>query len=157
MGDAPPRRSFDAPRRSIDGGTLFFAKNPEKSPFFPTKAHFRGNTTLFRGKRWFFAKYKKAFLFAPLLVILDVICEIVQPYLMSGIVDVGVKQQNIALILQTGGLMIGLSLIAITANVGNIYYSSSTSVGFAAELRKGLFSKIQQFSFSNLDQMDTNS
>jgi ATP-binding cassette subfamily B protein len=100
----------------------------------------------------FFAKYKKAFLFAPLLVILDVICEIVQPYLMSGIVDVGVKQQNIALILQTGGLMIGLSLIAITANVGNIYYSSSTSVGFAAELRKGLFSKIQQFSFSNLEK-----
>lgn len=92
---------------------------------------------------------------APLLVVIDVICEIVQPELMSKIVDLGIQQKRIPYILQTGGFMVGLSLIAIAANVGNIYYSSRASVGFATELRKGLFNKIQEFSFSNLDKLST--
>lgn len=105
----------------------------------------------------FFLKYKRILILAPLLVIADVICEIVQPELMSKIVDLGVKQKNFSYILQTGGLMVGLSLIAIAANVGNIYCSSHASVGFAAELRKGLFDKIQEFSFSNLDRFSSSS
>jgi len=103
----------------------------------------------------FFRKYRRALILAPLLVIVDVICEIVQPELMSKIVDYGVEQKNMAYILQTGGLMLGLSLLAIAANVGNIYYSSKASVGFAAELRKGMFNKIQEFSFSNLDKLSS--
>src|SRR5476651_2543899 len=105
----------------------------------------------------FFSKYRKALILAPLLVIVDVICEIVQPELMSKIVDNGVSHKNLHYILQTGGFMVGLSLIAIAANVGNIYYSSHASVGFAAELRKGLFNKIQKFSFSNLDKFSSSS
>ena len=103
----------------------------------------------------FFVKYKKALILAPVLVIIDVICEIVQPALMSKIVDFGVKQKDLSYILQTGGIMLILSLVAIAANVGNIYYSSHASVGFAAELRKGMFSKIQEFSFSNLDRFSS--
>lgn len=103
----------------------------------------------------FFLLYKKALILAPLLVIIDVACEIVQPDLMSKIVDVGVGHKNLHYILQTGGLMLVLSIIAIAANVGNIYYSSHASVGFAAEVRKGMFKKIQEFSFSNLDQFSS--
>src|SRR5476651_935698 len=103
----------------------------------------------------YFLKYKKVLILAPALVIIDVVCEIVQPELMSKIVDFGVRQKNMAYILQTGGIMVILSLIAIAANVGNIYYSSHASVGFAAELRKGMFSKIQEFSFSNLDKFSS--
>ncbi len=64
-------------------------------------------------------------------------------------------KKNLHYILQTGGIMIVLSIIAIAANVGNIYCSSHASVGFSAELRKGLFSKIQQFSFAGLDKLNT--
>jgi ATP-binding cassette, subfamily B, multidrug efflux pump len=103
----------------------------------------------------YFLPYKKALILAPLLVIIDVACEIVQPALMSKIVDVGVGQKNLHYILQTGGLMLVLSIIAIAANVGNIYYSSHASVGFAAEVRKGMFRKIQEFSFSNLDKFSS--
>ena len=92
---------------------------------------------------------------APALVIIDVICEIVQPDLMSKIVDSGVMHKNMHYILATGGFMVLLSLVAIAANIGNIYYSSHASVGFAAELRKGIFSKIQEFSFSNLDRFSS--
>jgi ATP-binding cassette subfamily B protein len=105
----------------------------------------------------FFSKYRRAVLLAPALVIIDVFCEIVQPEMMSKIVDNGVMNKNLFYILQTGGIMVGLSLIAIAANVGNIYYSSHASVGFAAELRKGLFVKIQEFSFSNLDKFTSSS
>ena len=103
----------------------------------------------------FFGPYKKALLLAPLLVITDVICEIVQPVLMSDIVDQGIRQRSIHYILQTGGIMVVLSLFAIAANIGNIYYSSHASVGFAAELRKGIFNKVQSFSFSNLNKFSS--
>lgn len=103
----------------------------------------------------FFLKYKRALLLAPLLVIIDVVCEIVQPSLMSDIVDHGVRQKSLHYILQTGCIMVFLSLLAIAANIGNIYYSSHASVGFAAELRKKLFYKIQEFSFSNLDRFSS--
>lgn len=92
---------------------------------------------------------------APLLVVIDVVCEIVQPELTSKIVYNGVTQKSLDYIFHTGGIMIILSVIAITANIGSIYFSSQASVGFAAELRKGLFNKIQQFSFSNLDKFSS--
>jgi hypothetical protein len=58
---------------------------------------------------------KKAFLLAPLLVIVDVICEIVQPVLMSKILDTGISHKDIDIpcIMQVGVLMVGLSLLAI--------------------------------------------
>lgn len=100
----------------------------------------------------YFSGHKKELYLAPLLVVVDVACEIVQPALMSKIVDTGISQKDLHYILQTGLIMIILSLIAIAANVGNVYYSSRASVGFSAALRKGLFHKIQQFSFSGLDR-----
>src|SRR5450755_4136354 len=103
----------------------------------------------------FFSNYKRALILAPALAIIDVICEIVQPALMSDIVDKGIQQKNLLYILHTGGFMVVLSLLAIAANIGNIYYSSHASVGFAAELRKGIFKKVQEFSFSNLDKFSS--
>jgi len=103
----------------------------------------------------FFQKYRKALILAPTLVIIDVFCEIVQPKLMSKIVDLGVSQKSLSYVLHTGGIMVALSLVAIAANVGNIYYSSHASVGFAAELRKGIFNKIQKLSVSNIESLSS--
>ncbi|MCF2442436.1 ABC transporter ATP-binding protein/permease [Dyadobacter sp. CY345] len=99
----------------------------------------------------FITKYKTAIILGPLLAIIDVFGEIVQPMLMSDIVDIGIKNQDTNYILKMGALMIALSLVAIVGGVGNVYYSSKSSVGFASELRQGLFNKIQEFSFSNID------
>ncbi len=103
----------------------------------------------------FFSGHKSALILAPLLVIIDVGCEIVQPNMMSEIVDNGVLKKDLSYILLTGGGMVLLSLLAIAANIGNIYYSSDASVGFAAQLRKALFDKVQTFSFSNLDRFSS--
>jgi ATP-binding cassette, subfamily B, multidrug efflux pump len=103
----------------------------------------------------FFKAYKKALLISTLLVIADVGFEIVQPSLMSRIVDHGIQQKDIPYILTTGGLMVFLSLLAIVANAGNIYCSSIASVGFVTDLRKSLFQKILRFSFSNIDHFSS--
>jgi ATP-binding cassette subfamily B multidrug efflux pump len=103
----------------------------------------------------FFKAYKKALLISTLLVMADVVFEIVQPALMSRIVDLGIQNKNISYILETGGFMVFLSLLAILANAGNIYYSSVASVGFVTDLRKNLFQKILGFSFSNIDQFSS--
>jgi len=67
----------------------------------------------------FFLPYKKALILAPQLVIIDIMCEIVQPDLMSKIVDNGVSYKDMAYILQIGGIMVLLSIVAISAN-GNL-------------------------------------
>jgi len=103
----------------------------------------------------FFRKYKTAFILAPSLVIIDVIGEIMQPKLMSQIVDQGVQQKNLHEVISTGLIMLLLSIVAIIGNFGNIYYSSKASVGFATELRLGLFKKIQTFSFLNIDNFSS--
>jgi ATP-binding cassette subfamily B multidrug efflux pump len=103
----------------------------------------------------FFKAYKKALVISTLLVMADVVFEIVQPALMSRIIDHGIQNRNIPYILSTGGLMVFLSLLAIVANAGNIYYSSVASVGFVTGLRKSLFQKILQFSFYNIDKFTT--
>jgi ATP-binding cassette subfamily B protein len=103
----------------------------------------------------FFQNYRKALILAPTLVIIDVFCEIVQPKLMSKIVDLGVSQKDMSYVLHTGGIMVALSILAIAANVGNIYYSSHASVGFAAELRKGMFNKIQKLSVSSIESLSS--
>jgi ATP-binding cassette subfamily B protein len=103
----------------------------------------------------FFRNYRKALILAPTLVIIDVFCEIVQPKLMSKIDDLGVSQKDMSYVLHTGGIMVALSILAIAANVGNIYYSSHASVGFAAELRKGMFNKIQKLSVSSIESLSS--
>jgi hypothetical protein len=52
----------------------------------------------------YFQPYKKAVILAPLLVVVDVMCEIFQPELMSRIVDIGVRQKDLAYIFNTGGI-----------------------------------------------------
>jgi ATP-binding cassette, subfamily B, multidrug efflux pump len=103
----------------------------------------------------FFKDYRKALIISTLLVMADVVFEIVQPELMSRIVDRGIQTRDIHYILWTGGVMVFLSLLAIVANTGNIYYSSVASVGFVTGLRKSLFKKILQFSFSNIDRFSS--
>lgn len=114
-----------------------------------------GNQQIMKEYFPYFAKYKMDLWLTPLLVIIDVVCEVVQPQLMSRIVDFGVPGKDISYIVRTGIFMVFLAIIAIAANVGNVYYSSRTSVGFSTELRKSLFHKIQQFSFSNIDKFSS--
>ena len=99
--------------------------------------------------------YKRHLILSPLLVLIYVLCETAQPMLMAMIVDDGVMQKDIPLILQKGGIMILLALVAIVVSLWNLSCASKTSTGFAASLRQRLFHQIQTFTFTDIDKFTT--
>lgn len=101
--------------------------------------------------------YWRATLAAPLLMLIEVICDLFQPTLLARIVDEGVMKNNIPLVLSTGGLMIGIALIGMIGGVGCSIASSIASQNFGADLRSATFKKIQSFSFANMDNFKISS
>lgn len=99
--------------------------------------------------------YIRYLIISPLLVLVYVLCETAQPMLMGSIVDEGVMKKDLPVILSTGGIMILLSLLAIAASISNLYCASKTATGFAAELRKKMFHRIQEFAFADIDKFST--
>jgi len=103
---------------------------------------------------------KKYILFAiasPILMILEVFSDIFIPYLMSLIVDVGIANRDIDYILRLGLIMIGSALLAMVFGVLSSHVGAKAGYGFASEVRKELFKKIQGFSFANLDDFSVSS
>lgn len=96
--------------------------------------------------------YWKVALLAPLLMVIEVVCDLSQPALLARIVDQGIVKGNIPLILRTGLLMIGIAFIGMIGGVGCTIASTIASQGFGTDLRTSVFRKIQSFSFSTLDR-----
>jgi ATP-binding cassette subfamily B multidrug efflux pump len=103
----------------------------------------------------YIGQYKKYVISCIFLMTFDVLCEMMMPFLMAKIVDVGIPQKDIAFIARVGGLMIVLALAAIGFGVLNMRFSANASQGFAANIRRALFDKVQSFSFSNIDYFST--
>jgi ATP-binding cassette, subfamily B, multidrug efflux pump len=77
------------------------------------------------------------------------------PRLIQQIIDQGVNQHNMNVVLQTSALMIGLSLVQFALAVANNLFSIQVGEGIARDLREALFVKIQSFSFGNIDRFTT--
>ena len=99
--------------------------------------------------------YKGSLIICPLLVFIFVVCETSMPTLMAHIVDDGVMVKDMSVVVQIGLYMIIISVIALVANIANIYISSKASVGFGTDLRAKLFEKIQELSFAEIDKFNT--
>jgi len=80
-------------------------------------------------------------------MLVELVVELVQPLLMAKIINEGVMEQNLQLILFWGGIMISFSLIALVAGVFNTFYASHVSQSFAYDIRKNIFKKIQELSY----------
>lgn len=110
---------------------------------------------MFKKFAGYFGQYKKYLLVIPVLVLLDVLCELSMPLLMARVIDVGIAGQDIGYIARVGVYMILLALAAILFGVVNNRFITTASMGFAANLRDGLFEKVQAFSFNNIDRFST--
>ncbi len=100
--------------------------------------------------------YERSAVIGPLLMILEVICELVLPLIMANIIDIGINGgEGLAYILKQGALMIVLAGLSMFAGVTATKFTSSASMGFGANLRKGLFDKIQEFSFADIDRFSS--
>lgn len=97
-------------------------------------------------------KYKDKFLIALAFLILEAMNDLIQPTIMSKLIDKGVKTGDAPYIFRMGGLMLLMTAIgAIFASTRNIV-SSRVSQNFGADLREDLYIKIQNFSFDNIDK-----
>lgn len=103
----------------------------------------------------YLAPYRLWAILAPLLMALEVAMDLMQPRLLQRIIDEGIAQSNMAVVLNTGGWMIGVALIGLVGGMGCTVFAILAGQGFGADLRGDLFRKVQQLSFGNLDRLET--
>ncbi|MED4753615.1 ABC transporter ATP-binding protein [Brevibacillus choshinensis] len=106
----------------------------------------------------FYTKYIKkhgvVFCISLFFLTVEALCDLLQPTIMSRIIDVGVAKRDLNYVLSTGGLMLGVTALgAIAASMRNIL-STYVSQNFGAQLRSDLFKKVQSLSFENIDRFD---
>lgn len=97
-------------------------------------------------------RYKDKFFIALTFLIFETTGDLIQPTIMSKLIDKGVKMGDLQYVLKLGGLMLSLTALgAVFATTRNIV-SSRVSQSFGADLREDLYIKIQKFSFDNIDK-----
>jgi len=110
-------------------------------------------------KRWLrYAKpYTLFFILGPLCMIVEVVGEVLMPRFLSMIVDIIDGGGTIAQIVGVCALMILSAVLMMAGGVGGAYFGAKASVNFGTDLRRDVFSKIQRFSFANIDKFSTGS
>lgn len=99
--------------------------------------------------------YKKETILAPLFKMLEASFELFVPLVIASIIDRGIEKEDTTHVLWMGGVLVLLGIIGLTCSVTAQYFSAKAATGFAARLRKALFSHIQKLSFSQLDENGT--
>lgn len=92
---------------------------------------------------------------APLMMLLEVAMDLMQPRMVQRIVDEGIARLDLNAVIEIGLMMIGLALIGAVGGVACGIFAETAAVGFGADVREALFRKVQTFSFGNLDELDT--
>ena len=104
-------------------------------------------------------EYKKSALISPIFIGIEVIFEMLIPTLMAMIIDNGLNGNNgkgdMNFIIVMGLITLGVAMLSLLSGIQASKYASYASAGFAKNLRKDLFSKIQSFSFTNIDRFST--
>lgn len=100
-------------------------------------------------------EYKTASVATPLFMILEVLMEMMIPYLMASIIDDGVNAGDIGHIYKVGGVMVAAASIGLLAGIAGGRYGAKASAGLAKNLRETMFNHIQTFSFANIDKYST--
>ncbi|BBM40803.1 ABC transporter [Leptotrichia shahii] len=104
-------------------------------------------------------EYKKSALISPVFIGIEVIFEMLIPTLMAVIIDDGLNGNNgkgdMKFIVIMGLATFGVAMLSLLCGIQASKYASYASAGFAKNLRKDLFSKIQSFSFTNIDKFST--
>lgn len=111
-------------------------------------------------KRWFkYVKpYLKSFILGPLGMIVEVIGEMFMPLILAAIINAG-EENTLTVPMSIGyaAILIAIVLVMMGGGVAGAYFGSKASVNFAADLRRDVYSKIQKYSFANIDKFSASS
>lgn len=102
-------------------------------------------------------EYKKDTILTPLFVSLEVVLEVIIPLLMAKLIDEGVYDGNMSVVYKIGFELILCAILSLLFGMLSGIFASKASSGFAKNLRKNLYYKVQDFSFSNIDKFSTSS
>ncbi len=105
----------------------------------------------------YFKRYKNQFFIALIFVILETMGDLIQPTIMSKIIDKGVKEGDLKYVWTLGGLMMLVTAMSAIFTIIRNIVSSRVSQSFGADLREDLYIKIQDFSFDNIDEFQDSS
>ena len=105
----------------------------------------------------YMGKYKKDAYIAGLCIGIEVVLELLVPFIMADLVDVGVANRDRQYIFQQGALMVFCAVLAMIFGTGSAKYAARAGQGLGAELRKAEYQKLQEFSFANTDKFKTSS
>lgn len=103
----------------------------------------------------YIGKYKKASILTPCCMVLEVLMEVLIPFVTAAIIDKGIEAGNMQKILLYGGLMVVMAILSLIFGVLGGKFGAEASTGFACNLREGMYENIQTFSFSNIDKFST--
>lgn len=100
-------------------------------------------------------EYKKPSILASLYMVFEVMFEISIPFIMATLLDKGVQKGDMTTVLTYGLLMLVFAFLSLFCGMQSARYGAFASAGFAKNLRKAIFKKIQAFSFENIDSFSS--
>ncbi len=100
----------------------------------------------------FLTPYKGIAILGPLLMVLEVTMDLLQPTIMQNIIDHGIANQDTGYVIRMGLLMVVAALIGLGGGLGCIYFSTKTAVNFSGDVRQSVLSKIITFSGENRER-----
>jgi ATP-binding cassette subfamily B multidrug efflux pump len=103
----------------------------------------------------YFKRYWIFAVSAPLMMMVEVFMDLLLPATMAKIIDVGIANQDLTMVLNLGIRMILITLAAFVGGAGCSILSSYASTGLGADLRQDLFTKVQSLSHKNMDELET--
>lgn len=102
-------------------------------------------------------QYKKSSILTPIFVIFEVIMEVIIPFLMAKIIDVGIQNSDLNYIFKMGVFLVLSAIASLVFGMLSGRFAAKASAGFAKNLRQGMFYNIQNYSFTNIDKFSTSS
>ena len=105
----------------------------------------------------YLAPCRREFLLAIFLLVIECGFELVIPLLMTSIIDVGVAEGDVGIILLQGGKMAACAVLALLSGLLYARFAARAAYGFGAALRRAEYEKIQRYAFSNLDRFSASS
>ena len=100
-------------------------------------------------------KYIRNSILSPLFMIGEVVMEVIIPFIMAKIIDLGIANRDLPFVAKYGILMIGLACFSLLCGMLGTVFSTTAAQGFGYNLRKRLYAKVQSFSFANIDKFST--
>ena len=102
-------------------------------------------------------EYRRDSLLTPLFVTLEVILEVLIPFFMAGIIDIGLANADMPYTIRMGIILTAAAFLSLVCGALSGRFAAKASAGFAKNLRKDMFYRIQGFSFANIDRFSPES